>query len=203
MEASILIVSKNRRAELSRTLGILKKYIDEEVHEIRVFLDGCTDGSESLQELFPEVHWMSSKKSLGASKARSILYKTAKGKLMFGFDDDSHPLQPDFINISKQIFKAHSSLGILSFKEIKGIFETDEKIPKARLQEEPDFLVNDFLGCGFAVRKKVYDETRGFPAWIDIYGEEVCLALEVLDEGYDIIFTHKIQVNHRVDKDHR
>jgi len=199
MEASVLIVSRNRYVELQKTLGILQKYIDKSSHEILVFLDGCTDGSEKLIEFFPEVNWEVSKISLGASKARSILYKKAKGKLLFGFDDDSHPLQSNFVEISQALFNKKPNLGIIAFKEIKGVFETEDSIPKDLLLKKNDFYVNDFLGCGFAIRKDIYDRTKGFPVWVDIYGEEVCVALETLELGYDILFTHKIMVNHRVD----
>ena len=203
MEASILIVSKNRKEELSKTLQILEEYIDPHKHEIRVFLDGCSDDSETLKNIYSEVHWMVSKDSLGASKARNILYRTAMGELLFGFDDDAHPLQHDFIEISRKLFRNNSLTGILAFKEIKGMFAGDEEIPEELLMIQPDIPVNDFIGCGFVVKKQVYDETRGFPVWIDIYGEEVCVALEVLDKGYDILFTHKIQVNHRVNREQR
>lgn len=203
MEASILIVSKNRKEELSKTLGILENYIDPNKHEIRVFLDGCTDGSENLRKEFKDVHWINSEKSLGASRARTFLYKTAEGELLFGFDDDAHPLQNDFIQIAEELFRENPLAGILAFKEVKGVFEGDEHIPNNLLISKPGFLVNDFIGCGFVVKKQVYEETRGFPAWIDIYGEEVCLALEVLDKGYNIFYTHKIQVNHRVDSEKR
>ncbi len=203
MEASILIVSKNRKQELFKTLRILENYIDYNKHEIRIFLDGCTDDSKLLKEDFEYIHWFYSKKSIGASKARNILYKTAIGKLLFGFDDDAHPLQPDFIQISEELFRSNPSTGILAFKEIKGIFDGDEHIPHNLLISKPNLLVNDFIGCGFVIRKNVYEETGGFPGWIDIYGEEVCLALEVLNRGYNIIFTHKIQVNHRVDLEKR
>jgi len=203
MEASILIVSKNRKEALSKTLKILEGYIDSKKHEIRVFLDGCTDDSDTLKHHFKRVHWRSSGKSLGASKARNILYKEAKGTILYGFDDDAHPLQSDFIKISESLFRENPSSGILGFKEIKGTFETDAHIPQKLLIAKPEFLVNDFIGCGFAIQKKVYDDTRGFPTWIDIYGEEVCVAMEVLDMGYNILFTHKIQVNHRVDREQR
>ncbi|MFV8226689.1 glycosyltransferase family 2 protein [Christiangramia aquimixticola] len=203
MRASILIVSKNRKEELSRTLTILDRYIDYEKHEIRVFLDGCKDGSAQLINEFEHIHWLFSDESIGASRARNVLYKTAVGELLFGFDDDAHPLQSNFIEIASDLFKENPSAGILAFKEIKGIFNSDFQIPETLKNQKADFLVNDFIGCGFAVRKKVYDETRGFPAWIDIYGEEVCLAIEVLDKEYDIIYTHKIQVNHRVDNEMR
>ncbi len=203
MEASILIVSKNRKEELSKTLRILENYIDPTKHEIRVFLDGCTDNSKLLQDEFEYIHWFSSKESIGASKARNILYKTARGKLLFGFDDDAHPLQHNFIQVSEKLFHNNPATGILAFKEIKGVFEGDEHIPNELLISKPDLAVNDFIGCGFVVKNEIYKETRGFPTWIDIYGEEVCLALEVLDRGYNIVFTHKIQVNHRVDLEKR
>ena len=203
MEASVLIVSRNRKEELSKTLRILEDYIDYKKHEIRVFLDGCTDGSEKLLNDFEYIHWFSSEESIGASKARNMLYKTALGKLLFGFDDDAHPLQRNFIELAESLFNENPSAGILAFKEIKGVFESDNHIPQTLLQIAPDKPVNDFIGCGFVVKKEVYAETRGFPAWIDIYGEEVCLAMENLDNGYDIVYTHKIQVNHRVDPEKR
>ncbi len=199
MEASVLIVSRNRYVELQKTLRILQQYIDKSNHEILVFLDGCTDGSEKLREAFPNVKWEISAIRFGASKARSILYKKARGKILFGFDDDAHPLQPNFIELSQALFSQKPNLGIIAFKEIKGVFETEDSIPKDLLLKKNDFYVNDFLGCGFAMRKDIYYKTRGFPIWVDIYGEEVCVALETLELGYDILFTHKVMVNHRVD----
>ena len=183
---------------MRKTLKILWEYLDLKVDEIRVFLDGCTDGSETLENIFPEVHWYGSTTMMGASGARNILYKTAKGKVLFGFVDDAHPLQPDFIEITQQIFKTHPKVGLIAFKEIKGVFDS-ELIPENLLKKQPDLLVNDFVGCGFAVQKDIYERTRGFPSWIDIYGEEVCLAIEILDIEKEILYTHQIQVNHRVD----
>jgi GT2 family glycosyltransferase len=46
----------------------------------------------------------------------------------------------------------------------------------------------------------VYDKTNGFPVWIDIYGEESCLGIEVLDLGFGIFYDNTIIVNHRVDR---
>tara|TARA_B100000953_G_scaffold291551_1_gene277839 strand:+ start:1294 stop:2190 length:897 start_codon:yes stop_codon:yes gene_type:complete len=198
--ASILIVSRNRREHLRKTIDILYRNLNMETDEIRVFLDGCTDNSESLKKIFPYVYWYGSDTMIGASGARNILYKTAKGALLFGFDDDAHPLQRNFIEITQKLFDSNSNVGLIAFKEIRGVFESDNLIPKKFLAEEPDILVNDFVGCGFVVKKKVYERTRGFPEWIDIYGEEVCVAIEILDKGKDILYTHQVQVNHRVDR---
>lgn len=197
MNASILIVSRNRRADLDKTLSIFHKFLNFEENEICVFLDGCSDKSEVLQKKFNLVNWHVSKITLGASKARSVLYKKAKGEILFGFDDDAHPLQQDFIEIAEKIFAENRSLGILAFKEIKGVFKSDKEIPEELKEIKKDYLVKDFLGCGFAIRREVYNQTRGFPVWIDIYGEEVCVAMEVLELNYDIMYTYKITVNHR------
>jgi len=198
MHSSILIVSKNRKEELDKTLSLLEVAIDKKIHEISVFLDGCTDDSIALKSKYPWVSWQMSKISLGASKARNILYKSAKGTYLFGFDDDAHPLQRNFIELSENLFLENPNLGILAFQEIKGKFEEDI-VPNELIKSEDDFLVKDFLGCGFCIRRKVYEETRGFPVWIDIYGEEVCVAMETIEKGYDVLYTHKISVNHRVD----
>lgn len=199
MEASLLIVSKNRKKDLQKTLLILESYIDKSKHEIRVFLDGCTDNSEVLKNSFPWVYWEGVDKSIGASKARSILYKKAKGAIFIGFDDDAHPLHADFINRVKQVFENNSNVGVIAFKEIRGIFQSDQEALNVIATPET-YLCSEFVGCGFAIKNEVYKATNGFPVWIDIYGEEACVSIEVINKGYDILFTTDIAVNHRVDK---
>lgn len=85
----------------------------------------------------------------------------------------------------------------MAFLELKGIFENP--ISDYKSVEKEEFLTTDFIGCGFAILKKVYNQTEGFPTWIDIYGEEPCLSIAVLDLNYDILFTNQVAVNHRVD----
>jgi GT2 family glycosyltransferase len=198
MQASIVIVSKNRKEELEKTLMILEKLIDFSNHEVLVFLDGCSDGSELLKNQFKWVMWDGSEKSIGASGARNALYPKAKGEYLIGLDDDAHPLQTNFIDLTKTIFRKYNNVGIVAFQEIKGVFDSDvEALRKGALPEQ-EYLTNDFIGCGFAIRKDVYQATKGFPVWIDIYGEESCLSIEVMAKGNDILYTNTIKVNHRV-----
>jgi GT2 family glycosyltransferase len=203
MQASILIVSKNRKEDLTKTLLILDKIIDFSANEILVFLDGCTDGSNELKSQFTNMAWYESEKSLGASVARHKIYAQAKGTILIGFDDDAHPLQTNFIALIQSIFQENENLGIVSFQEIKGIFENDEKALQSSNFEKEEYYCSDFIGCGFAIRKEVYDATNGFPIWLDIYGEESCLSIEVIAKGYDILYSNRISVNHRVNKEER
>lgn len=195
---SILIVSKNRKYELERTLGILEKLIHFSEQQVLVFLDGCTDASELLKEQFSEVQWYSTEKSIGASGARNILYSKASGQFLIGLDDDAHPLQTNFMDLTKIIFEKHPNVGIIAFKEIKGVFNSDAEALSEAASPHQEYLTNEFIGCGFAIRTDVYQATNGFPVWIDIYGEESCVSVEVIAKGYDILYTNSIQVNHRV-----
>jgi len=199
MEASILIVSKNRKQALKKTLLLLKPMLDLSKHEALVFLDGCTDGSNSLIETIPWVKWFFVNESIGASKARHQLYKKAIGTYFIGFDDDAHPLNADFIDSVKKVFVKNHNVGIIAFEEIKGVFDSDEIAIKSGSSNSIEYLTNEFIGCGFAIKKDVYEKTNGFPVWMNIYGEESCLSIEVLDKGYDIIYSNQIKVNHRVD----
>lgn len=200
MQVSILIVSKNRKLELEITLGILRGLINLNIHEVLVFLDGCTDESASLMSKFTWVKWFSSEKSIGASPARNRLYKKAKGIFFIGLDDDAHPLTEDFISKVEFIFNRYSNIGIIAFQEVKGVYSSNEEALKSANLNQAEYFCNEFIGCGFAIRKEVYSQTNGFPVWMDIYGEESCLALEVVNFGYDILYSAGIVVNHRIDR---
>lgn len=203
MQASILIVSKNRKEELERTLQILEKLINFSIHEVLVLLDGCDDRSELLKNKYNWVNWTILEKSIGASSARRVLYKNALGEIFIGFDDDAHPLQPNFIEITQTLFHENINLGIITFQEIKGVFQNDKEAIAQIALDKIEYFCNDFLGCGFAIKKEVYLATNGFPEWIDIYGEESCVAIEVMAKGFNILHTNKIAVNHRVNKEER
>ena len=203
MKISILIISKNRKEELAFTLRRLKRIVDISINEVLVLLDGCTDGSEQLVNQFDWINWTVLHESIGASRARNFLYKKASGSIFIGFDDDAHPLQDDFITIVESIFEENKNLGVIAFQEIKGVFKNDEEALSQKPNQKIEYLCNEFVGCGFAITKSVYLATNGFPLWIDIYGEESCVSVEVLANEKDILYTSRVSVNHRVNRQAR
>lgn len=202
MEISFLIVTKNRSEELEFTLKQLHAVFDVTNHEVLVFIDGCKL-TEKVQNQFPWVQWYQSDTSIGASGARAVLYPKAKGQILIGLDDDAHPLNANFIKVTEELFNQYPKVGILAFKEIKGIYQSDEQALALKGEAVEEYLCSEFVGCGFAIKKNVYDSTRGFPVWVDIYGEESCVSIEVLANGYDILYTNRIAVNHRVNREER
>ena len=161
IEASILIVSKNRKSELEKTISILETFIDKEKHELLVFLDGCNDNSIALKKKKSWILWEVSNTNIGASRARNILYKQAKGEILIGLDDDAHPLSENFIDKVKQIFKEFENVGVIAFNEIRGVFESDEEALKENL-ESKEYICSEFVGCGFAIKKKCISVYKWF-----------------------------------------
>ncbi|NEW78276.1 MAG: glycosyltransferase [Gelidibacter sp.] len=201
MKLSFLIVTKNRPEALTFTLNKLKSLIDLSIHEVLVLSDGCTK-TEAFVSQFSWVNWTIKTKSVSASPARNALYKKAKGTIFIGLDDDAHPISDNFIEQIENEFVNNKNLGIIAFQEVRGIFESDA-IALSKATQKNSYFTNDFVGCGFAIKKEVYNTTRGFPLWVDIYGEESALALEVLDLGCDITYNSAIIINHRVDVEKR
>ncbi len=201
MDISFLIVTRNRPVDLRLTLDRLKEMIDLDNHEVLVFIDGCEQTTPLISE-YPWVGWSQVSKSISASPARNHLYKGAQGTIFIGLDDDAHPISRNFIEEVEARFRDPDSyrdvnLGILAFQEVRGLFVTDQDALKNCVKSDV-YKTNDFVGCGFAVSKEAYEATNGFPLWMDIYGEESALAIEVMDAGYDIVYDYHLQVNHRV-----
>jgi GT2 family glycosyltransferase len=202
MEASFVIVTKNRPGELEFTLSKLKDQIDLTMHEVLVFVDDCQK-TEDIIHKFDWVKWQISHDGIGASPARNKLYKKAIGTFFIGLDDDAHIITTSFISKIKNLFSENPKIGIIAFQEIRGLFLTDDLALKHRQVINQHYYTNDFVGCGFAITKEVYQMTNGFPVWIDIYGEESCVAIEVINLGYEILYDNSIIVNHRVDQQKR
>lgn len=201
MQISFLIVTRNRPEDLILTLNKLKKIIDFSIHEVLVFIDGCAK-TEVIVHEFDWVNWTISEKMISASPSRNILYKKAKGSIFIGLDDDAHPISENFILSVEQEFTNNKNLGVIAFQEVRGQYASDEKALKDAKQKT-SFFTNDFVGCGFAIKREVYNATNGFPVWMDIYGEESAVAFEVLDLNYQILFKYSIVVNHRIDREKR
>lgn len=201
MQISFLIVTKNRAEALAFTLNKLKLILDLSIHEVLVGVDGCKETEAIIQD-FNWVNWTVIEESISASPARNLLYKKAIGEIFIGLDDDAHPISTDFIKRIEKSYSENENLGIIAFQEVRGIFKSDtEALEQSQSREA--YLTNDFVGCGFSIKKAVYNKTEGFPVWIDIYGEEPALALEVLNLDYTILYEPEIKVNHRVDVEKR
>ena len=202
MDFSIIIVSHNRKEELKQTLDIINLIRDKSRCEIIVHLDGCSDGSSDLVNQYLDINWSFSDERIGASPSRNIAFNLANGDILIGLDDDSHPIGCDFFDVINEIFLKNDKVGILAMEEIRIPGWQDDELGQANSELE-EYLTNEFIGCGFAIRREVYSQITGFPIWMTIYGEEACVSIEVLNINYKILFSNRVRVIHRLDRGKR
>src|SRR5207247_6142701 len=97
MKLSVVITTHNRREELRRTLIRLSE-LRPMADEILVCADGCTDGTgEMVRSEFQNCALLENEASRGSIYSRDRLLRAARGEIVVSFDDDSYPIDGDFL----------------------------------------------------------------------------------------------------------
>jgi GT2 family glycosyltransferase len=196
IEYSICIVSHNRKNDLHdnliRLLAVFKSG-----SEIIVGLDGCTDDSISLKCLFPEVIFVEFNQRLWPSVARRHVMALAKGQYIFGFDDDSYPVNKDITSKIINYFNQNPQVGILAFRLFNGLDLPDNDV--LFNGDVNPYMCSEFPAGACVFRKNVYETTGGYPIWMTIYGEESYVSMRCYELGYCIHYFPEILVHHKTD----
>ncbi|MFM7903085.1 MAG: glycosyltransferase family 2 protein, partial [Bacteroidota bacterium] len=106
-----------------------------------------------------------------------------------------------FLSKTEQVFRNDPQIGIVAYRIFNGI-----QLPKTELLESNvghAYSCSEFAGCGYAISRKAYEASGGFPKWMNIYGEEAYISLRVFEKGYRLTYEPSILVHHRIDKDAR
>jgi GT2 family glycosyltransferase len=187
---TVVIPTHNRRDILRATL----RRLDPPVADVRVlvFCDACTDGTEAMVRAeFPWVRLISSSDKLGHSVARSCAFAACETEFILSIDDDSWPMDADYAG---RIFAAFARWPRAAFLASS---VHDDRHPEgaAAVGEEP-YRVRNFVGCGFAVRTKVFAELGGFRQFFQYGGEELEIALRAHAQGWEIVFLPALRIYH-------
>lgn len=198
---AICIVSHNREIDLIYTIEKLREIDRFDECTLYVFMDGYFEEIDHLKEKWPTIKWFESKTNIGASKARKLVYEQISETYIIGFDDDSHSLNLNLFNIVENTFNNDHNIGVIAFSEIKGLYSEEELTQKInQISIQVPKKSNEFIGCGYAIRRDLYNLTNGFPSFINIYGEESFVSFEIMKLGYDILHLPELIVHHRVNR---
>lgn len=192
---SLLITTRNRRAELLRTLAVLAPSLPSP-HEIIVFVDGSGDctASEVARE-FPAVTLIEQNPGIGLIAARNRLLNAAKGAFAISLDDDAEIVTPGFVPMILDYFAEHPRCGVLALPVFWG-----RKLPaEADAAGEPGGRVRSFLGGGHVWRMEAWRSIPPYPEWFEMYGEEDFAALQLLRKSWEVHYFPRCLVHHRVD----
>lgn len=192
MTAGVIIATHNRREDLQRTLTRIEATVPAPAETI-VCCDGCTDDTpEMVRTQFPGVILLENSTSLGSVASRKRLIEHAKSDVLFSFDDDSYPIEPDYFIKGLRLFSDMPRLGIASFPQV-----TDE-FPETLQQKNfgPSQFVASYAASAAAFRRLAYSEVPGWdPAFRHAY-EEPDLALQMTAAGWQVYHFTELTVRH-------
>ena len=189
---SICIPTYNRAEILAETLGHLERLDRRDEIEVLVYDDGSDrDLQAELGSRYPNVSFVRSEENRGQCYGRNVLLGRARSEILIGLDDDSWFEQPDAITRILDAFSQHPSAGLLNFR----ITWADGRCCPPRQTDVP-YPTDSFIGCGYAIRKSVAEQTGYYEDTLFRGGEERDLAIRVLDDGYEILQVSSIGVYH-------
>jgi GT2 family glycosyltransferase len=189
---AITITTHNRREDLSRTLEVLAR-LDPPADEILVAVDGCTDGTlEWLRSRHPEVRLLVHERALGSIPSRNELAAACTSDIFVSLDDDSYPIDTDFIARVAELFEKHPRFAVVSFAQ------RSDEFPESLTAADfgPPQFVASFANSAAAVRRSVFEELGGYPDFFFHFYEEPDFALRCVAAGWQVWQEPTLLVRH-------
>jgi len=190
-----MIATRNRCEELRRTLRKLSE-LDPMADEVLVCADGCTDGTaEMVRREFANCVLFENQKRCGSVFSRDRMLRTASGDIVLSLDDDSYPIDSDFLSRLATVFGAHPEAAVIAFAELRGEKEVLAG-PTADLSKGQ--YVSAYPNCAAAMRRSLYGAPSKFPRFFYHMYEEPDYALQCYAAGYGVWFEPTLRVRHHL-----
>ena len=192
LTVGICIATRNRCVDLARTLAVLAR-LAPAPDEIIVTADGCTDGTlELLRGSHPGVRVILHDEARGSVASRNEMAAACGCDVFVSLDDDSHPLETDFIARVRALFAARPRLAVATFPQ-----RTDE-FPEtlAATHFGPPEFVGSFANSGAAIRRAAFVELGGYPDFFFHAYEEPDFALRCVCAGWQVWHEPSVTIRH-------
>jgi GT2 family glycosyltransferase len=192
MKISVMITSRNRCADLRRTLEVLKE-MEPPPYEVLITADGCVDETESMvHSVYPGCRFWSNQPGIGSVPSRDLMMREAKGELVLSLDDDSYPASKDFFSHVPLLFESHPEAAVITFPE--AISDTPSYIGKTFVRQ--GYYVAAYPNSAAVMRRDIYMATAGFPAFFCHAYEEPDYALQCYGSGWAVWWEPTLEIRH-------
>jgi GT2 family glycosyltransferase len=197
---SVMITTRDRSADLARTLGMLAnmKYRPD---EIIVTADGCQDDTVELtRRNFPDCQVIVNDAPRGSVASRDRMIRQARNEIIVSLDDDSYPTNPSFFNELSNVFTEHPAAAVITFSELRdgGVYSTGMRTPVTQ-----GHYVSAYPNCAAAMRRSLYLQQPGFPKFFQHMYEETDYALQCYADGFSVWFEPSLTIRHHVSERNR
>ncbi|WP_071191350.1 glycosyltransferase family 2 protein [Trichormus sp. NMC-1] len=196
-KVTAIIPTYNRLSQLVETLEKILE-CNPCPDEIIIHIDGNDTTTEpGLKNLnLPSIKIIKSSVQVGPGGGRNIAIAHANNPIVASFDDDSYPLDTDYFERLTNLFNSFPTAAVIA----ANIFHIHETITPAQLTGT---WGSNFIGCGCAYRKEVFQQTTGYVNLPVAYGmEEVDLSLRLHDMGWGILESSWLRVFHNTQLEH-
>ena len=188
----ICIATHNRRDDLTRTLREIAR-LDPPPAEIIVAADGCEDGTpEFVAADYPAIRLITHVEARGSIPSRNEMASVCTTEVFLSLDDDSYPIQTDFLLRVARMFAENPALAIASFPQ-----RTDE-FPATLDQTDfgPPHFTGTYANSGAAIRRAVFDDIGGYLAFFRHAYEEPDFALRCCAAGWQARHETSLTIRH-------
>lgn len=167
--------------------------------EVIVHIDGndqVTEAAIQKSDFRHDITMIKSPVQVGPGGGRNVAIAHARNPIVASFDDDSYPIDSDYFQRLQQLFKAFPEAAVIGAT----IFHQFETVTPDEIKVS---WVSEFVGCGCAYRKDVFQQTQGYVQLPLAYGmEEVDLSLRLHDMGWGILQSPWLRVFHNTMLEH-
>jgi glycosyltransferase involved in cell wall biosynthesis len=194
MQVAILITTKNRKKDLSFTLGKINHLINTKSVECIVYDDGSSDSTyEFVIENYPTIIIKRNTVSKGLIYCRNEMLNSTRADYAISLDDDAHFITEYPLEAIFNYFESNPKCGLIGLRIFWGL-----STPVSIISNELPERVQGFVGCGHVWRMSAWKSIPNYPAWFVFYGEENFASYHLFKKKWEVHYLPDILVHHRV-----
>ncbi|MFV5688943.1 glycosyltransferase [Flavobacterium sp. ZT3R25] len=192
---SILITTKNRKADLVFTLNKISYLLEDINVECVVYDDGSVDGTyEYVKHHFPTIKIQRNAISKGYLFCRNKMLNETEASYAISLDDDAHFVTENPLETIKKHFDKNDNCGLIALRIFWGL-----ELPSLTSSTEQPHQVKGFVGCAHVWRMKAWRAIPNYPEWFVFYGEEDFASYHLFKKNWKVSYLPDVLVHHRVD----
>ncbi len=192
LSVAICIATHNRREDLVRTLAVIDR-LDPPPAEVLITADGCADGTiEFVRESYPQHSLIVNIEARGSTGSRHAMFHQATADIVLILDDDSYPIETDFLARLPRLFEDRPRLAVVHFPQ-----RSDESPTSLTATDfGPSYFAGTYVNCAAALRRAAFLEVGGYPEEFRIAYDEPDFALRCLSAGWQVRFDTSLTIRH-------
>jgi N-acetylglucosaminyl-diphospho-decaprenol L-rhamnosyltransferase len=201
---SVVVVSRNRAAQLRRCLESIEASPDRSTLQVIVVDNGSTDGAGQIGDDFPNVQMIRLPKNFGLTKGLNLGWRAADAEYVFFLHDDTE-LEPTTIATLAAVLDAHADAAAVCpllvdpegrpAPQLGSLPPTGEWSPSAATSGEP-VAVEFPRGAALMARVYFIKAIRQIDARYGQFGSDADLAAEIRRASRKILLVPAARVRH-------